>query len=158
MHTFTNFYTTRSDKHRKAVRQFVLVAGACGVLVLGGCKKYLSTTPDNRTSLDTPEKVAQLLGTAYPQANYMAFTESISDNVNDKGIGGLDLAVLNPFFFQDVSDNQQDSPEWYWNGCYAAIAAANTAPMIQLRRRDRSLVIPGTPSEGRDWRCGRTGR
>src|SRR5258707_12251277 len=97
------------------------------ILVLGGCKKYLSTVPDNRTTLDSPEKVAQLLGTAYPQGNYMAFTESISDNVNDKGIGGLDLFVLNPYFFQDVSDDQQDSPEFYWDACYSAIAAANQA-------------------------------
>ncbi|HWK01994.1 MAG TPA: RagB/SusD family nutrient uptake outer membrane protein [Puia sp.] len=157
MHTFTNLYSTRSDKHRKAirsckrgsltrgskhrksVRQFVLVTGACCALVLGGCKKYLSTTPDNRTSLDTPEKVAQLLGTAYPQVNYMAFTESISDNVNDKGIGGLDLTVLNPFFFQDVSDNQQDSPEWYWDGCYAAIAAANEALQACRNAPDTAL-------------------
>ena len=35
--------------------------------------------------LEYTEKVSQLLGTAYPQANYMAFCESISDNVADKG-------------------------------------------------------------------------
>ncbi len=105
----------------------VLLAGACLALGLTGCKKYLETSPDNRTTLDSPEKVAQLLGTAYPQGNYMAFSESISDNVNDKGIGGLDLPVLQPYFFNDVTDNQQDSPENYWDACYAAIAAANEA-------------------------------
>lgn len=104
-----------------------VVACASLILVLGGCKKYLSTPPDNRTTLDSPEKVAQLLGTAYPQANYMAFTESISDNVADKGIGGLDLFALNPFLFEDVSSDQNDSPEFYWDGCYSAIAAANQA-------------------------------
>lgn len=97
------------------------------VLGLTGCKKYLETPPDNRTTLDTPAKVAQLLGTAYPQANYMAFAESISDNVADKGIGGLDPTVLDPYMFKDVADNQQDSPEFYWNACYSAIAAANQA-------------------------------
>ena len=49
-----------------------------------GCKKYLEHLPDNRTELNSPEKVAQLLGTAYPQANYMDFCESLSDNVADK--------------------------------------------------------------------------
>ncbi len=106
------------------------------ILVLGGCKKYLSTTPDNRTTLDSPEKVAQLLATAYPQANYMAFTESISDNVADKGIGGLDLFALNPFLFQDVSSDQDDSPEFYWNGCYSAIAAANQALQASRAAKD----------------------
>ena len=97
------------------------------VLTATGCKKFLGQSPDNRAVLNSPEKVAQLLGTAYPQANYMAFTESISDNAADKGIGGLDKTYVDPFMFRDVSDNQQDSPEFYWNACYNAIAAANQA-------------------------------
>jgi len=92
-----------------------------------GCKKFLEKSPDNRAALNSPDQVAQLLGTAYPQSNYMAFCESISDNVADKGTGGLDLEVHDPFFFKDVSDNQQDSPEAYWDACYSAIAAANQA-------------------------------
>jgi len=127
MRTLTIHYSTGRNKYRVPVKQLVVLAGACLALGLAGCKKYLETPPDNRTSLDTPDKVAQLLGTAYPQANYMAFAESISDNVADKGVGGLDLTVLDPFMFQDVSDNQQDSPEFYWNACYSAIAAANQA-------------------------------
>lgn len=92
-----------------------------------GCKKFLEQPPDNRAVLNSPEKVSQLLGTAYPQANYMAFCESISDNVADKGIGTLDRTNIDPFNFQDVAYNQEDSPEFYWNACYAAIAAANQA-------------------------------
>jgi hypothetical protein len=92
-----------------------------------GCKKFLDKNPDNRASLTTPEQVSQLLGTAYPQANYMAFCESISDNVTDKGSGGQDKTNIDPYFFRDVADNQQDSPEYYWNACYTAIAAANQA-------------------------------
>jgi hypothetical protein len=91
------------------------------------CKKFLEKNPDNRASLESPEQVAQFLGTAYPQGNYMAFCESISDNVSDKGTGGLDLTVLQPFFFKDVTENEQDSPEGYWNSCYAAISVANQA-------------------------------
>jgi hypothetical protein len=92
-----------------------------------GCKKFLDKNPDNRAALTTPEQVSQLLGTAYPQANYMAFTESISDNVTDKGSGVQDKTNIDPYFFRDVTDNQQDSPEYYWNACYTAIAAANQA-------------------------------
>ena len=68
---------------------------------LGSCKKFLEKNPDNRASLESPEQVSQLLGTAYPQSNYMAFCESISDNVSDKGTGGLDLTVLQPYFFKE---------------------------------------------------------
>lgn len=92
-----------------------------------GCSKFLEKNPDNRASLETPDQVSQLLTTAYPQGNYMAFCESISDNVSDKGTGGLDLTVVQPYFFKDVTENEQDSPEGYWNACYAAISAANQA-------------------------------
>src|SRR4051812_15694777 len=100
------------------------------IAVLGtatGCKKFLEKNPDNRASLESPEQVSQLLGTAYPQSNYMAFCESISDNVSDKGTGGLDLTSLQPFFFKDVTETEQDSPEGYWDACYTAISAANQA-------------------------------
>lgn len=92
-----------------------------------GCKKYLERLPDNRTELNSPEKVSQLLGTAYPQANYMDFCESLSDNVADKGVGEQDITNADAYRYKDVADNQQDSPEYYWNACYAAIAAANLA-------------------------------
>jgi hypothetical protein len=97
------------------------------LLVTSGCSKYLEKEPDNRAQLNTPEKVSQLLTGAYPQANYMAFAESISDNVNDKGGGAIELHNRDPYFFEDTKDNQQDSPEYYWNECYKAIAAANLA-------------------------------
>ncbi len=92
-----------------------------------GCKKFLEQPPDNRASLNTPEQVSQLLGTAYPQANYMSFFESASDNVGDKGAGVLENTNIDPYYFRNVDDNGQDSPEYYWDACYAAIAAANQA-------------------------------
>ena len=97
------------------------------ILGITSCKKFLEKNPDNRASLESPEQVSQILATAYPQSNYMAFCESISDNVSDKGTGGLDLTVKQPYFFEDVTENEKDSPEGYWNACYAAIAAANQA-------------------------------
>ena len=92
-----------------------------------GCEKFLEKEPDNRASLETPQKVAQLLGTAYPQGNYQAFAETMSDNVADLGIGGSENVIRDPFYFLDSRENQQDSPEFYWYACYAAIAAANQA-------------------------------
>lgn len=109
------------------MRNILLYLISSSLLVATGCKKFLEQPPDNRAVLDDPEKISQLLATAYPQANYMAFCESISDNVADKGIGGIDRTNFDPFFFQDVNDDDEDSPEFYWNGCYTAIAAANQA-------------------------------
>ncbi|MCS3800347.1 RagB/SusD family nutrient uptake outer membrane protein [Niastella sp. OAS944] len=108
--------------------QKILLYTTCALLFTTvGCKKFLEKNPDNRASVTTPEQVSQLLGTAYPQGNYMAFTESISDNVTDKGTGTQEKTNIDPYFFRDVTDNQQDSPENYWNACYTAIAAANQA-------------------------------
>jgi starch-binding outer membrane protein, SusD/RagB family len=91
------------------------------------CNKLLEKEPDNRAKVNTPEKVSQLLGTAYPQGNYQPFAESMSDNVTDIGNGENDNTIHDPYFFIDTRENQQDSPEFYWYGCYAAIAAANQA-------------------------------
>lgn len=109
------------------MKKLSIYAFAGLLMIAAGCNKFLEKSPDNRTTLDTPEKVRQLLATAYPQANYMAFTESISDNAADKGSGGTDHTTMDPFFFNDVQDDQQDSPEYYWNSCYTSIAAANHA-------------------------------
>lgn len=99
-----------------------------GTLTFAGCKKYLEKAPDSTwTQLDTPEKVSQLLGTAYPQSNYMAFCEAISDNAIDKGKGVDEKVNRDPFFFNDVQANDEDSPEQYWAAAYTAIAVCNNA-------------------------------
>ena len=110
------------------MKKIILYTSCCLLITAGpGCKKYLEKEPDNRATVDTPEKVSQLLGTAYPQGNYQCFAETMSDNVADLGVGGSDIVIRDPFYFTDTKDNQQDSPEFYWYSCYSAIAAANQA-------------------------------
>lgn len=102
---------------------FALAAGS-------GCEKYLEKPVDQRTQLDTVEKVSELLVSAYPQADYATFTEAMSDLALDKGGGGnviFEEENQNPYFFQDVLKRTQGTPTNYWNACYAAIATANHA-------------------------------
>lgn len=108
------------QKHLTIIALTVLLAGS-------GCKKFLEHPPDNRAQLNTPEQVSRLLATAYPGAGYMAFTETASDNVEDKGRGEQGPELADPFTFSDVKANEQDSPEFYWDACYRAIAASNQA-------------------------------
>ena len=61
------------------------------------CNKFLEKEPDNRAKLDSPEKVSELLGTAYPQANYQPFAESMTDNVTDIGNGADDNTIHDPY-------------------------------------------------------------
>ncbi|WEK36305.1 MAG: RagB/SusD family nutrient uptake outer membrane protein [Candidatus Pseudobacter hemicellulosilyticus] len=96
-------------------------------LSLTGCTKFLDKNPDNRTELNSVEKVSQLLATAYPNAGYMAFAEAASDNAGDKGTGDRNLMATGPYRFDDVVENNRDFTEYYWINAYAAIAAANQA-------------------------------
>ncbi len=109
------------------MKRLVLFTGILVAITTSGCDKYLEVDPDNRTQLNSKEKISQLLASAYPGANYMAFAEASSDIVGDRG-SGRDINVSrDPFLFQDVRSNDPDSPEFYWNACYEAIAAANIA-------------------------------
>jgi starch-binding outer membrane protein, SusD/RagB family len=94
-----------------------------------GCEKYLEKPVDQRTQLDTVEKVSELLVSAYPKADHVTFTEAMSDLALDKGGGPVILEEenTNPYFYQDVLKRTEGTPTYYWNACYAAIAAANHA-------------------------------
>src|SRR5687768_8213869 len=104
------------------------------LLLFTGCKKFLEKEPDNRAKLNSPQKVAQLLASAYPKSNYQAMAELSSDNVGDIGTNALDVPdwiTLNAdlYLYRDTkgSGTNEDTPEGYWFGCYKAIAAANLA-------------------------------
>lgn len=116
-------------------------------IALGGCKKYLDKEPDNRTSIKTPEQIAQLLTTAYPQGNYILFCESMSDNVEDKGGGGTGYDFADRINRQayryeviETAPDDLDGPDFYWNSCYKAIAAANQALEIINASPNRSQL------------------
>lgn len=103
------------------------------IIYSAGCGKTLDKLPDNRTVITNVAQVTQLLTSAYPHATYMAFTEPLSDNAEDKGAAP---ATADPesyqinsqaYNFQDVTTVKFDSPVAYWDSCYTAIAVANQA-------------------------------
>jgi len=107
------------------------------IMLLTACDRYLDVNPDMRTELNSVEKVGELLASAYPQANYIPFTESISDNVDDRQAGSLQLVNSSPYYFEDVPENSTDSPNYYWNACYKAIAVANHALEAIEKAKDK---------------------
>jgi starch-binding outer membrane protein, SusD/RagB family len=110
-----------------------VIRNSSGVIVLAslvcfaGCSDYLEQLPDQRTELNTPEKVSELVASAYPRANYITFLEAMTDNAEDKSITGIDIVNSEPWQFNDVPDRGEDTPDNYWHAAYAAIAAANHA-------------------------------
>lgn len=103
---------------------FLTIAGV-------SCKKFLEVNPDNRAEIDTVDKLAKLVGTAFPHYGYLAMAEEYSDNVGDKGDQAPGTHVKNPYpqlyNWEDMVDDGNNTPTQYWNGVYEGIAVANQA-------------------------------
>ena len=110
------------------MKKFITYISAFSLFTLSGCDNYLDTIPDNRTDIDTPEKISEVLVGAYPTGSYHAFCELMSDNVEDNYNNSTPSQIYSkPYFWQDVLQLETDSPQNYWASCYTAIAAANQA-------------------------------
>ncbi len=105
---------------------FILSAAVLFSVV--SCSDFLSEVPDNRTQLDSPEKIEQLLVNAYPKSVPYGFFEIMSDNAGDtKQEDKSELDNTTYFRFQDYDESNFDSPAWVWEKSYYAIAHANQA-------------------------------
>lgn len=94
--------------------------------LLTACNDYLEETPDNRVALNTLDKAAQLLTNAYSGGAY-TFTEWMGDMVTYT-LGTQKLQEHNQAYqWEEITrgaDNQ-DTPAFFWNETYSAIAHAN---------------------------------
>lgn len=128
-------------------RYYIAIAAA--TLVMGGCSdSFLDHNPDERTEIDSPTKVVQLLAHAYPDGNPGWLGEVYSDNLIDNQSPHLpsnpnESPVMAHYNFAQyyVSDNQSfrfepatqamydeyDSPGQLWMGYYNSIAYTNFA-------------------------------
>lgn len=100
----------------------------CGLVLTVSCNDYLDKMPDNRTKLDSPDKITQILVSAYP---YLPtnMQEMMSDNVTDYGhtVDAGGSSYQEAYLFRDISSESTDSPSEIWEQNYNAIAAANHA-------------------------------
>ena len=112
------------------MRKYNIIYGilfAC--LITTSCENFLDTMPDNRTEVDSKEKITALLVSAYPRSTDRAFTETSTDNVMDNGsqYNIKEQAQEDAYFWNDITSVGSDSPHSYWGSCYLAIASANLA-------------------------------
>lgn len=112
------------------------------------CSDFLDQLPDERTELDSEDKITQLLMTSYPLANYAWVCELSSDNLIDNQAphmpsGPWDKQVLSYYNYSafDRMDDElyrfeptnsatyssSDSPGEIWEYYYNSIASANAA-------------------------------
>lgn len=92
------------------------------------CSDFLDTTPDNRTEVDSGDKITSLLVSAYPNKSPFFMAEMSSDNMMDNG-AQFDALLLQEqnYLWQDPTGNDDDGPYGLWESCYNAIASANQA-------------------------------
>lgn len=128
----------------KLIKSITILSSVMLLVSLQSCKKFLDEVPDNRTEITTVAKVAQLTATAYPSAHYITFAEAASDNTEEKekGVGTLNDQWDKPYYWEDLSGTDTNSPGSYWNGCYEAIAAANQALQAIENGNFGNAVLP----------------
>ena len=128
---------------------FKLIFGFTVVLGLISCSDVLDESPDNRTEINSLEKISELLVSAYPESTYIAFLEPLSDNAGDKSLSAeaSDLNLM-MFTWQDFFDDDNDTPTNYWNTAYEAISQANQA-LLSLEE----LGELDTPQRGEALLC-----
>lgn len=96
---------------------------------LSGCDDFLDTMPDNRTTLDTEDKIEKMITSAYLDHEYCTALELMSDNTDDCG-----EKLISPgrwyddtFNWRDESENDNACLKTFWETAYSCIAAANEA-------------------------------
>lgn len=123
---------------------------SCLILTFGvmtSCDSFLDTMPDQRAELGTSDKVKKLLVSAYPTLVPMLLYEMRTDNVADNGElydmpGNL---VARSYRYEDVGEDDWDTPQKVWDACYKAISAANQAldAIKTLKNSDDCLPYKG---------------
>lgn len=116
-------------------------------LFLTSCQGFLDKDPDStlNVTIDSEEKIAELLTGAYPEASYFAFLEARTDNVEER-IGGVHTRLNEAmYFWEDYDQEDLDTPLSYWNSCYAGIAQANKALELlsEYPKTDRVKALYG---------------
>jgi hypothetical protein len=112
---------------------FIILVMTAGVL--SSCSDFLGKDPDNRTYIDTPEKVAALLVSAYPTSTFYSAVDARCDGFIDYGVdagGGSSLFTFqeDAFRWREYSlggEGMWDGVDAYWSSAYGAIAVANHA-------------------------------
>lgn len=108
-------------------RRFALLLAIPATLF--SCNSFLDELPDNRTEIDTEDKVSMVLVSAYSSTLPALMQELMSDNITDSGKSYstyLDI-LQESYLFKTVTSTSNDSPEAIWEDNYSAIAAANSA-------------------------------
>lgn len=105
------------------------------------CSGFLDTLPDQRAELNSTKKVKDILISAYPTLVPMMLFELRTDDVTDNGeLFSMPGNVMSKSYrWEDIGEDDWDSPQEVWDACYKAIASANQAL--------EAIELLGTPED-----------
>ena len=135
------------------MKKIIKLAITSAILIIAttSCNKFLDQMPDNRTEINTVDKVEKLMATAYPETTYIGILEPRCDGYRDYGssvysVGDVLSYMIDAFNYSERNLNSMraDSHDNYWTACYKAIAVANHAIA--------SLKKMGWPADGEIYR------
>lgn len=115
--------------------KFIYTIGFTAALAmsLASCDSFLDEMPDNRTDVNTEDKVVSLLTSAYPHGSgfYGIVNEAMSDNIDNMGSKAYESTDTRFFRqvynWQEITESDNDGIDGMWEGYYGMIAAANQA-------------------------------
>lgn len=99
------------------------------LLFLVSCDSFLDELPDNRTTIDSADKIRKLLTSAYPNDGFAVVTELSTDNIVDEGDNNPNTTPIfeEMAYWKDVNYTDNDDTKSLWESSYLAIAHANEA-------------------------------
>lgn len=127
------------------MKTYKIIMAVFAGLFLAACNSFLDVTPDNRTELDSPSAIRELLVSAYPHAHYYHICEVMSDNAAERVVTGThSRATLNQqmYLWQDATGTGTDNPVYLWANYYEAIASANMALQAIEEQGDTEEYVP----------------
>lgn len=124
--------------------------------IVVSCDSFLDVMPDNRTMLDSPQKIKDLLVTSYPRVNYSLICELSADNFIDNRSENTTLKVdafermdTEIFEWSDVaSSTEEDSPYFIWEQYYQSIAVANQVIEAIEKLKEEGNQTDMSPQKG----------
>lgn len=111
-------------------KRIIFFAVTAAVLaLLNSCNAYLDTLPDNRTELDSEEKIRKLLISAYGDRLPLFLAEMASDNYDFRGPEFNNTTRMQEeyFYWEDPMETGNEGIKNIWGRNYYAIAHSNLA-------------------------------
>lgn len=155
--------------------KYIFLAALASTLTLTSCDDFLDQLPDERTEIDTEDKVLKLLTGSYPDANYCWVAELSSDNLIDNQAphmptGPWDKQVISHYNYRayDIFDDELfrfdaastatytswDSPGTIWSSYYQSVASVNNTlaaidKLVQENKGDTTATLKAAIAEAK---------